>query len=97
MVQVSCGWRHTAALTERANVFTWGRATNGQLGVGDTEDRSVKGTFAVSMCWNVLCFPAIREAVIYLYVAQQYAAVLFDAYGKDAEGILFCFFFFSVF
>ncbi|KAJ8769146.1 hypothetical protein K2173_000921 [Erythroxylum novogranatense] len=41
VVQVSCGWRHTLALTERQNVFSWGRGTNGQLGHGESKDRNV--------------------------------------------------------
>lgn len=40
VTQVSCGWRHTVCLTEGSNVYAWGRATSGQLGVGDTEDRN---------------------------------------------------------
>ncbi|KAJ8476942.1 hypothetical protein OPV22_020669 [Ensete ventricosum] len=38
--QISCGWRHTLALTERGNVFSWGRGTSGQLGHGDILDRN---------------------------------------------------------
>ncbi|CAF1921741.1 BnaC02g42750D [Brassica napus] len=40
LVQVSCGWRHTLAVTERNNVFAWGRGTNGQLGIGESLDRN---------------------------------------------------------
>uniref|UniRef100_A0A0D3E235 RCC1-like domain-containing protein n=1 Tax=Brassica oleracea var. oleracea TaxID=109376 RepID=A0A0D3E235_BRAOL len=40
VVQVSCGWRHTLAVTERNNVFAWGRGTNGQLGIGESIDRN---------------------------------------------------------
>ncbi|OAY65499.1 ultraviolet-B receptor UVR8 [Ananas comosus] len=40
IVQISCGWRHTLALTERKNVFSWGRGTSGQLGHGDIADRN---------------------------------------------------------
>ncbi|CAI5929995.1 unnamed protein product [Closterium sp. NIES-65] len=32
-------WRHTVVLSEGGNVFSWGRATSGQLGHGDTTDR----------------------------------------------------------
>ncbi|XP_028089232.1 KH domain-containing protein At4g18375-like isoform X2 [Camellia sinensis] len=39
VVQISCGWRHTLAFTERKNVFSWGRGTNGQLGHGESVDR----------------------------------------------------------
>ncbi|KAF6170563.1 hypothetical protein GIB67_031971 [Kingdonia uniflora] len=39
--QISCGWRHTLAVTERHNIFSWGRGTNGQLGHGDSIDRNI--------------------------------------------------------
>ncbi|XP_078434073.1 regulator of chromosome condensation (RCC1) family protein isoform X2 [Wolffia australiana] len=38
VVQISCGWRHTLAITDRKNVFSWGRGTSGQLGHGNTVD-----------------------------------------------------------
>ncbi|KAG8383900.1 hypothetical protein BUALT_Bualt04G0062200 [Buddleja alternifolia] len=41
VVNISCGWRHTVAVTERQNVFSWGRGTNGQLAHGDSLDRNV--------------------------------------------------------
>ncbi|PKU86299.1 Ultraviolet-B receptor UVR8 [Dendrobium catenatum] len=44
VIQTSCGWRHTLALTESKNVFSWGRGTNGQLGHGDTLDRLLRNS-----------------------------------------------------
>ncbi|EPS71760.1 hypothetical protein M569_02995, partial [Genlisea aurea] len=41
VVTVSCGWRHTIAVSERQNVFSWGRGINGQLGHGDSVDRNL--------------------------------------------------------
>lgn len=41
VIQISCGWRHTLAVTERQNVFSWGRGTNGQLGHGEIVDRNI--------------------------------------------------------
>ncbi|XP_030471685.1 ultraviolet-B receptor UVR8 isoform X2 [Syzygium oleosum] len=41
VAQVSCGWRHTLAVTEEGNVFSWGRGTNGQLGHGESVDRNM--------------------------------------------------------
>ncbi|XP_059624482.1 ultraviolet-B receptor UVR8 isoform X2 [Cornus florida] len=41
VVQISCGWRHTLAVSERNNVFSWGRGTNGQLGNGESVDRNI--------------------------------------------------------
>jgi alpha-tubulin suppressor-like RCC1 family protein len=39
VTQVTCGWRHTVAVTDRGNVYSWGRGTSGQLGHGDAVDR----------------------------------------------------------
>ncbi|XP_031258374.1 ultraviolet-B receptor UVR8-like isoform X2 [Pistacia vera] len=41
VVQISCGWRHTLAVTDRQNVYSWGRGTNGQLGHGQSSDRNI--------------------------------------------------------
>ncbi|XVF71022.1 hypothetical protein PTKIN_Ptkin12aG0001300 [Pterospermum kingtungense] len=38
--EISSGSYHVAVLTSGGNVYTWGRGTNGQLGLGDTEDRN---------------------------------------------------------
>jgi alpha-tubulin suppressor-like RCC1 family protein len=35
---VSCGWRHTVAVTDKAEVYSWGRGVNGQLGHGELND-----------------------------------------------------------
>ncbi|XP_008442150.1 ultraviolet-B receptor UVR8 isoform X2 [Cucumis melo] len=40
VIQISCGWRHTLAVTDKQNVFSWGRGTNGQLGHGESVDRN---------------------------------------------------------
>lgn len=41
VVQISCGWRHTLAVTEKQNVFSWGRGTNGQLGHRESIDGNI--------------------------------------------------------
>ena len=38
-VYVAAGDRHTLCITSDGSLFSWGRNVNGQLGVGDTEDR----------------------------------------------------------
>ncbi|KAL2342893.1 hypothetical protein Fmac_004178 [Flemingia macrophylla] len=50
---ISCGWRHTIAVTELDNVYSWGRGANGQLGTGKTIDRNVPtiiDAFSVDGC-----------------------------------------------
>lgn len=38
--EIACGAYHVAVLTSRAEVYTWGKGANGQLGLGDTDDRN---------------------------------------------------------
>ncbi|KAJ1287226.1 hypothetical protein BS78_03G414800 [Paspalum vaginatum] len=41
VVQVACGSYHVAVLTNKSEVFTWGKGANGRLGHGDIEDRKI--------------------------------------------------------
>ena len=36
--QFACGWRHTLALTEQGQMYSWGRGVSGQLGHAGTRD-----------------------------------------------------------
>jgi RCC1 and BTB domain-containing protein len=36
LVQITCGWSHTVALTDTGDVYTWGNGDHGKLGHGDT-------------------------------------------------------------
>ncbi|KAI8540958.1 hypothetical protein RHMOL_Rhmol08G0025300 [Rhododendron molle] len=38
--EISCGSYHISVLTSSGGVYTWGKGLNGQLGLGDTEDRN---------------------------------------------------------
>ncbi|XP_021640132.2 PH, RCC1 and FYVE domains-containing protein 1 isoform X2 [Hevea brasiliensis] len=38
--EIACGSYHVAVLTSKAEVYTWGKGSNGQLGHGDNEDRN---------------------------------------------------------
>ncbi|KAJ8544729.1 hypothetical protein K7X08_017312 [Anisodus acutangulus] len=40
VTQISSGSYHVAVLTSKGNVYTWGKGSNGQLGLADTEDRN---------------------------------------------------------
>ncbi|XP_050375188.1 PH, RCC1 and FYVE domains-containing protein 1 [Argentina anserina] len=37
--EIACGSCHVAVLTSKAEVYTWGRGSNGQLGHGDSDNR----------------------------------------------------------
>ncbi|XP_038707993.1 PH, RCC1 and FYVE domains-containing protein 1-like isoform X1 [Tripterygium wilfordii] len=38
--EIACGAYHVAVLTSKTEVYTWGKAANGRLGHGDTDDRN---------------------------------------------------------
>ncbi|XP_055803444.1 PH, RCC1 and FYVE domains-containing protein 1-like [Solanum dulcamara] len=40
VTQISSGSNHVAVLTSKGNVYTWGKGSNGQLGLGDTKNRN---------------------------------------------------------
>ncbi len=35
---ISCGWKHSMALTECGHVYSWGLNDCGQLGIGDSNE-----------------------------------------------------------
>ncbi|KAK1619023.1 hypothetical protein QYE76_024540 [Lolium multiflorum] len=41
--EISAGSSHVAVLTMNGRVYTWGKGTEGQLGLGDYADRSISG------------------------------------------------------
>lgn len=45
---LSCGWRHTFAVTEGGEVFSWGRGVNGQLGHDEPKDTCVPSSLTHS-------------------------------------------------
>ncbi|XP_019439435.1 PREDICTED: ultraviolet-B receptor UVR8 isoform X2 [Lupinus angustifolius] len=54
---VSCGARHTAAVTDDGKVFCWGWNKYGQLGLGDVIDRNIPSEVTIEGCTakNVAC------------------------------------------
>lgn len=54
LVQISCGWSHTVALTDHGQVFTWGNGDHGKLGHGSstkvTTPKQVESLRDVHVC-----------------------------------------------
>ncbi len=74
IVSVACGPRHTLALTSSGRVFAWGCNANGQLGLGDKENRYVptlvKGELGAARCIMIAATwrgssALTRERVVY--------------------------------
>ncbi|XP_020588013.1 ultraviolet-B receptor UVR8 [Phalaenopsis equestris] len=81
VVFTSCGWRHTLAVTERKNVFSWGRGTNGQLGHGDTLDRNTPKMIEILSSDGSSCsqIPSSRadplQGKVWVSPSERYARV----------------------
>ncbi|KAL5174055.1 Ultraviolet-B receptor UVR8 [Glycine soja] len=92
--QISCGWRHTIAVTERENVYSWGRGANGQLWNGETIDPNVPmiiKAFSVDgssgqHIESSKPYPT-SGAVIGSFVMFSFSFVITDVYGKSLSSI----------
>ncbi|XP_037538558.1 probable E3 ubiquitin-protein ligase HERC4 [Nematolebias whitei] len=56
VAQVSCGSQHTVALTKDGQVYTWGRDSRGQLGLG----RRKSGAESPQHLWSLSSIPVVR-------------------------------------
>ncbi|KAI0496120.1 hypothetical protein KFK09_022427 [Dendrobium nobile] len=93
VIQTSCGWRHTLALTESKNVFSWGRGTNGQLGHGDTLDRNTPKIIEVLSSDGSSCsqIPSSRadplQGKVWVSPSERYALVPDEAVPNQATSL----------
>ncbi|XP_054795726.1 PH, RCC1 and FYVE domains-containing protein 1 isoform X1 [Prosopis cineraria] len=64
--EISSGSHHVAVLTSSRSVYTWGKGANGQLGLGDTEDR-YSPSFVVALgdrqVESITCGPSSTAAI----------------------------------
>lgn len=64
--EISSGSYHVAVLTSAGSVYTWGKGANGQLGLGDTEDRCLP-SFVEALrdrqVESIMCGPSITAAI----------------------------------
>ncbi|KAF7831165.1 PH, RCC1 and FYVE domains-containing protein 1 isoform X1 [Senna tora] len=64
--EISSGSYHVAVLTSAGSVYTWGKGSNGQLGLGDTEDRylpSFVEALRDRQVESISCGPSITAAI----------------------------------
>eukprot|EP00884_Botryococcus_braunii_P013111 jgi/Botrbrau1/21800/Bobra.0190s0025.2 len=73
---ISCGWRHTVAVTEDGQVYSWGRGVHGQLGHGELVDLNLPKLL------EVLSTPNIDVKALERYSAPSSAVIpLADRYA----------------
>lgn len=87
IVSLSCGAFHTAALTERGQVLSWGSSVNGQLGHGDRKD--VKESRFIEF----LRSPGQEVFVVAVVCGSSFTALLSDegavyTFGCGQHGVL---------
>lgn len=66
-VSVSCGWGHTAAVSENGDLYTWGAGEQGALGLGSTETQWVPARVNLShelSASNVSCGARHTAAIV---------------------------------
>ena len=63
--QVSCGREHTSAIKTDGSLWTWGRGSSGQLGINNTDDRSIPvTTFTGGTTWKQVACGYLHTAAI---------------------------------
>ncbi|EEF39472.1 ultraviolet-B receptor UVR8 [Ricinus communis] len=92
VILISCGWRHTLAVTERQNVFSWGRGTNGQLGNGECTDRNVP-VIIKALSVDGSCGQHIESSMVdsssgktWVLPSERYAVVPDESAQTDGSG-----------
>jgi hypothetical protein len=63
IASVSCGARHSVALTTTGRVFTWGSNSSGQLGLGDRVDRNAPVQVNMTEGWGAETVACVRLCV----------------------------------
>lgn len=61
LVMITCGWSHTAALTDGGTVYTWGNGDHGKLGYGDTNKVTVPRVVEALEGLNVVKIASYNE------------------------------------
>ena len=75
--QVIGGFAHTLALTDNGNVYAWGMNTYGQLGVGDTTNRSIPTPVLTAGS------PMQGKTIVYIGAGKYHSLAV------DSEGVVY--------
>lgn len=73
IVDIACGVRHSAAISEKGQVFTWGNADLGQLGHNATEDPEVHQQATDPRTGAFFSYIALPTVVMQLFGKRMHA------------------------
>lgn len=95
VVSMSCGDRHSAAVTNIGAVYTWGCGTDGQCGHGDFQDtarprlvEALAHTTVVSVhCGHNFTMAVTNQGVVYSWGNNTYGQLGNGGVGKSADPV----------
>ncbi|TYZ64576.1 hypothetical protein PybrP1_001487 [[Pythium] brassicae (nom. inval.)] len=90
VVQITCGWSHTVALTDAGEVFTWGNGDHGKLGHSDTTKVTVPKPVDALAAKRVVAVASYNEHTVALVdpVATVRASQLVSSYLGDMRRLI---------
>lgn len=90
VVQVTCGWSHTVALTDTGEVFTWGNGDHGKLGHNDTNKVTVPKMVEVLATKRVISVASYNEHTVALVdpIATVRSSQLTSSYLGDMRQLI---------
>ncbi|RLN86543.1 hypothetical protein BBJ28_00001485 [Nothophytophthora sp. Chile5] len=90
VVQITCGWSHTVALTDTGEVFTWGNGDHGKLGHNDTTKVTLPKLVDVLEGKRVISVASYNEHTVALVdpVAMLRASMLTSSYVGDMRQLI---------
>lgn len=90
VVQITCGWSHTVALTDTGDVYTWGNGDHGKLGHNDTNKVTVPKMVDVLATKRVIAVASYNEHTVALVdpIATVRASQLTSSYVGDMRQLI---------
>lgn len=90
VVQVSCGWSHTVALTDTGDVFSWGNGDHGKLGHNDINKVTLPKPVETLQGKRVVAVASYNEHTVALVdpIATVRASMLTSSYMADMRQLI---------
>lgn len=90
IVQVTCGWSHTVALSDTGEVYTWGNGDHGKLGHNDTTKVALPRMVEALNSKRVISVASYNEHTVALVdpIATVRSSLLTSSYVCDMRGLI---------
>lgn len=90
MIQITCGWSHTVALTDSGDVYTWGNGDHGKLGHHDTNKVTLPKPVEALEAKRVIAIASYNEHTVALIdpIANVRTNVLASTYMNDFRQLM---------